>query len=167
LAIHRRRLVRSGRYLPDRSHVEPNSGVNTAARPQRVESDIPPDLACALVTHSSDGLVVVDADGTLRFASPAAERMLGYRPRATFGRNVFDMVHPDDQVSALEGFESTKSSSYSRPLPTLETSVHLDEAYRLLMAGNTGVLAVADGAVVDIITRIDLIQYYNQMRSKT
>jgi PAS domain S-box-containing protein len=81
--------------------------------------DLSPDLARALVAYSSDGLVVVDPDGTLRFASPAAERMLGYEPGATFGRNVFDLVHPDDQVSALEGFESTKSSADSRPLPAL------------------------------------------------
>ena len=81
--------------------------------------DISPGLARALVACSSDGLVVVDPDGTLRFASPAAEGMLGYAPGQTFGRNVFDLVHPDDQVSALEGFESTKSSADSRPLPTL------------------------------------------------
>jgi cystathionine beta-synthase len=48
----------------------------------------------------------------------------------------------------------------ARPLPQLELPTHLDEAYRLLMAGNTGVLAVEDGQVVDIITRIDLIQYW-------
>jgi cystathionine beta-synthase len=52
----------------------------------------------------------------------------------------------------------------ARPLPQLETSVHLDEAYRLLLAGNTGVLAVQDGKVVDIVTRIDLIHYW--MRGK-
>jgi cystathionine beta-synthase len=55
----------------------------------------------------------------------------------------------------------------ARPLPQLDTSIHLDEAYRLLLAGNTGVLAVSDGKVIDIITRIDLIQYWNQMREKT
>jgi len=55
----------------------------------------------------------------------------------------------------------------ARPLPQLDISVHLDEAYRLLLAGNTGVLAVSDGKVVDIITRIDLIQYWNRMREKT
>jgi len=48
----------------------------------------------------------------------------------------------------------------AKPLPQLELRTHLDEAYRLLMAGNTGVLAVDDGRVVDIITRIDLIQYW-------
>ena len=45
-----------------------------------------------------------------------------------------------------------------------DITVHLDEAYRLLLAGNTGVLAAANGKVVDIITRIDLIQYWNQVR---
>jgi cystathionine beta-synthase len=52
----------------------------------------------------------------------------------------------------------------ARPLPQVETTVHLDEAYRLLLAGNTGVLAVEDGKVIDIVTRIDLIQYWSQTR---
>ncbi len=50
----------------------------------------------------------------------------------------------------------------ARPLPQVDLGVHLDEAYRLLLSGNTGVLAVTDGQVVDIITRIDLIQYWNR-----
>jgi cystathionine beta-synthase len=54
----------------------------------------------------------------------------------------------------------------ARPLPQVDVGVHLDEAYRLLLAGNTGVLAVEDGKVVDIVTRIDLVQYWNQMRQK-
>jgi cystathionine beta-synthase len=48
------------------------------------------------------------------------------------------------------------------PLPVLDVTTHLDEAYRLLLAGNPGVLAVADGKVMDIITKIDLVQYYGQ-----
>lgn len=54
----------------------------------------------------------------------------------------------------------------ARPLPQLDVLVHLDEAYRLLLSGNTGVLAVADGKVADIITRIDLVQYWSQQRKK-
>jgi cystathionine beta-synthase len=49
----------------------------------------------------------------------------------------------------------------ARPLPQLDIGTHLDEAYRLLMAGNTGVLATHSGAVVGIVTRIDLIEYWN------
>ena len=51
----------------------------------------------------------------------------------------------------------------ARPLPQLDVSTQLDEAYRLLLSGNTGVLAVSDGIVLDIITRIDLVHYWNQL----
>src|SRR5262245_1194859 len=51
-----------------------------------------------------------------------------------------------------------------KPLPQLDVGVHLDEAYRLLLSGNTGVLATANGRVVDIVTRIDLVQYWHQLR---
>jgi cystathionine beta-synthase len=54
----------------------------------------------------------------------------------------------------------------AKPLPQLDVTIHLDEAYRLLMAGNTGVLAVTGGKVTDILTRIDLIQYWSQTRHK-
>ncbi len=48
----------------------------------------------------------------------------------------------------------------ARPLPHLDVAVHLDEAYRLLMAGYSGVLATDGDAIVDIITRIDLIKFW-------
>jgi cystathionine beta-synthase len=52
----------------------------------------------------------------------------------------------------------------ARPLPQLDCGVHLDEAYRLLLAGNSGVLAFQDATVAGIITRIDLIQYWARRR---
>jgi cystathionine beta-synthase len=54
----------------------------------------------------------------------------------------------------------------ARPLPTLDIHTHLDEAYRMLMAGYTGVLATENDVVVDIVTRIDLIHYWDQARKK-
>lgn len=81
--------------------------------------ELPAELARAIVSYSSDGLAVVDREGTLRYASPTTDAMLGYAPGSTVGRNAFDLVHPDDQVAALEGFESTMGSSDSRPLPLL------------------------------------------------
>jgi cystathionine beta-synthase len=60
----------------------------------------------------------------------------------------------------------TVAEIMARPLPQLDATVHIDEAYRLLLAGNTGVLAVEDGEVVDIVTRIDLVNYWNQVRDK-
>jgi cystathionine beta-synthase len=54
----------------------------------------------------------------------------------------------------------------ARPLPTLDIHTHLDEAYRMLLSGYTGVLATEKGAVVDIVTRIDLIHYWDQASKK-
>jgi cystathionine beta-synthase len=58
------------------------------------------------------------------------------------------------------------SEVMARPLPVVDIHTHLDEAYRLLLAGYTGVLATHEGKVVDIITRIDLIHYWDQTRAK-
>ena len=52
------------------------------------------------------------------------------------------------------------------PLPQVEIVVHLDEAYRLLLAGHTGVLATSGGTIQDIITRIDLVSYWNQRQQR-
>jgi len=69
------------------------------------------------------------------------------------------LLHDDREPS-----EVSVGEIMARPLPQLETTVHLDEAYRLLLAGNTGILAVNEGKVIDIVTRIDLVQYWNQLR---
>lgn len=82
---------------------------------------------------------------------------VGSIQEVTLARILHDHSDPD---------KVTVGEVMARPLPQLETTVHLDEAYRLLLAGNTGVLAVQDGKVVDILTRIDLIEYWNQMRGK-
>jgi cystathionine beta-synthase len=54
----------------------------------------------------------------------------------------------------------------ARPLPVVDVHTHLDEAYRLLLAGYTGVLATQDGRVTDILTRIDLIHYWDRTRAR-
>jgi cystathionine beta-synthase len=64
-----------------------------------------------------------------------------------------------------EGHDPAKSKVkdvMARPLPSMDINTHLDEVFRMLQAGNTGVLATSGGKVVDIVTRIDLIQYWNR-----
>lgn len=50
----------------------------------------------------------------------------------------------------------------AKPLPRLDVNVSLEEVYRLLMAGNPAVVAVRDGRVVSIITRSDLMSFYQK-----
>ena len=86
-------------------------------------------LAQSLVRNSSDGLVVIDRQGRISYASPAAEAMLGYAPGSARGLDAFELVHPEDQVNALEGFESTLSAKDSRPLPVLVRLRRADGAW--------------------------------------
>ena len=71
------------------------------------------------------------------------------------------MLHDNSDPNVV-----TVGEIMARPLPQLDVTVHLDEAYRLLMAGHTGVLALANGKVVDIVTRIDLVQYWQSQRKE-
>src|SRR5215216_3808587 len=50
----------------------------------------------ALVQHSSDVITVIDADGTIRYVSPAVERVAGYHPEDLVGKSVFDYVRPEN-----------------------------------------------------------------------
>ncbi|MDQ3301879.1 MAG: PAS domain S-box protein [Actinomycetota bacterium] len=61
--------------------------------------------------NSSEIFKIVDTDGTLRYASPAFRRILGYDPGEAVGMNVFDCVHPEDLPNVLEGTEKVLSGA--------------------------------------------------------
>ena len=64
----------------------------------------------SVVEYSSENITIVDTDGTLRYASPAFGRMLGYTPEEVVGKmNVLDHVHPDDLPHVLEETEKALS----------------------------------------------------------
>lgn len=90
------------------------------------ESD---QFLCALVRVSADVFSVIDQTGVLKYTSPAAEALLGYGAGELIGLNAFDLVHPVDQVGALEGFASTLSSDDSRALPLLVRLRRADDDY--------------------------------------
>lgn len=51
----------------------------------------------------------------------------------------------------------------ARSLPEVAGSTALDEVYRLLMAGHTGVTVRQDGRIVGLITRIDLVEFWDRL----
>jgi two-component system cell cycle sensor histidine kinase/response regulator CckA len=59
----------------------------------------------ALVEKSRDGIILVDERATIRYATPAFRVLLGHDPAAVAGRDVFELVHPDDVPAARERFE--------------------------------------------------------------
>jgi diguanylate cyclase (GGDEF)-like protein/PAS domain S-box-containing protein len=58
------------------------------------------DRLAAMVEHSSDVVLLVDADGVIRYASPGLASTLGHRSSDWTGRSVIDLVSSDDRDAA-------------------------------------------------------------------
>ena len=70
----------------------------------------------ALIERAHDIVVLLDLDGSIRYQSPATERVLGYSPEELVGTNVLDIVHPDDRERAA-GILSALAAGRARPEP--------------------------------------------------
>ena len=54
------------------------------------------------------------------------------------------------------------SEIMARPMPQADSRVLLEEIYRLLLAGNSGVVITHESRPVGLITRSDLMEFYAQ-----
>jgi PAS domain S-box-containing protein len=50
----------------------------------------------ALIQHISEGILLINAEGTTVYASPSASRVLGYESSEHVGRSWFEFYHPED-----------------------------------------------------------------------
>jgi cystathionine beta-synthase len=50
----------------------------------------------------------------------------------------------------------------AKPMPQVDARVLLEEVYRLLLAGNSAVMVVRDGRLAGLITRADLMDFYQR-----
>ena len=81
----------------------------------------------ALVQHSSDLTIIRDLDGTIRYLSPAAERVFGASLAELIGRNRAELVHPDDFQAIAASVERIQS----------EPGVHAPIEYRVRRSDGT------------------------------
>ena len=66
------------------------------------------DLA-ALVRHGSDMLMIVEADTTVRYASPSHLAVMGVPPEMLVGTRMDEQIHRDDMANARPVFERLRS----------------------------------------------------------
>jgi diguanylate cyclase (GGDEF)-like protein/PAS domain S-box-containing protein len=59
----------------------------------------------SLVQNAQDIICVADAEGRVRYLSPAFERVLGRAPEVSIGRSCFEHVHPEDVGRVRAAFE--------------------------------------------------------------
>ena len=69
---------------------------NTALLREQARRDGDARMA-ALVRHATDLFVVTETDGTIRFASPSLQPLLGWAPDGVTGLNLQALVAPDDR----------------------------------------------------------------------
>ena len=69
-----------------------------------------------LIQNISEIVVIIDAEGHIRFANPQLEKALGLRPEDVIGKNIFDFIHPDDiRRAALEYAETVQKPGEGVP----------------------------------------------------
>jgi PAS domain S-box-containing protein len=69
-----------------------------------------------VVDNATDLIALIDPEGTIVYASPSHEAVLGYRPEEMVGRSAFDFSHPDYDRVDRERF--ARRSSGVREPPT-------------------------------------------------
>jgi PAS domain S-box-containing protein len=87
----------------------------------------------SLVQNALDIITVLEADGTVRYESPAIERILGYAPQELIGTNAFDYVHLEDVERVRSVFAETLLSHEVSPFVEFRFR-HADGSWRYLEA---------------------------------
>jgi PAS domain S-box-containing protein len=93
-----------------------------------------------LIENANDIVAVFAADGTFRYVSPSAKRILGYTLEDVAGRSAFEFVHPDD----IELISATHQRALQHPgvsLPMVEYRIHRqDGSWCVLEAVTTNLI---------------------------
>ncbi len=88
----------------------------------------------ALIEHSSDIILVVDAQGTVAYASPSLQRVLALAPEALLGRPLADRVHADDLPDVLALIAEHATQSGAGRLGQVFRMRHGDQGWRSMEA---------------------------------
>jgi cystathionine beta-synthase len=75
-------------------------------------------------------------------------------------RALLDRTYRDPAV-----VERTVGEVMGRPLPQVDRSASLDEAFRLLATGTDAVLVTGAGAALGVVTKLDLLEHLAHTRS--
>ena len=84
----------------------------------------------AALANSSDLVVVIDESATLTYVSGASDRILGRSADEWIGRNVFELLHPDDASAAAESMVTSVESGTGVKDPIELRVLHADGRWR-------------------------------------
>ncbi|NUN69155.1 MAG: PAS domain S-box protein [Bacteroidetes bacterium] len=124
----------------------------------------------ALIEKSSEVVVIIDAQGTVAYATGSITPMLGYTVEEYTGRSVFEFFHPDEAEQNKERF----ADLLHRPERSILVEIrwrHKDRSWRWIEATGTNLLAdpAVGGIVVnfrDITQRKESEQQLNHLNRR-
>jgi PAS domain S-box-containing protein len=83
----------------------------------------------SIVDGALDIITAVDEFGTIVYESPSAERHLGFPPEELVGRNLFELIHPDDIPRVRAAFDECRRSG-AASTPIEHRLRHMDGLWR-------------------------------------
>ena len=106
----------------------------------------------SLIHNSSNLITIVEANGSIRYVSPAMHEILGYKPKELIGKNTFDFIHPDDASAVKNNFQNVIKN------PTLSLSIefrfrHKDGSWRYIESTHSNLLMDAPVARIVVNSR--------------
>jgi PAS domain S-box-containing protein len=106
-----------------------------------------------VVEHSSDVQILVGLDRSIRYVSPSCERLAGVPPREIEGRDLLDLVHPDDRAIALEAFTRLVAGPTRRRQPVAVRIQHRMGHWMMFDVSGDGVAGPAGDPSVILSAR--------------
>jgi PAS domain S-box-containing protein len=97
----------------------------------------------SIIEHGFDAIVLLGADATVQYASPATTGLLGYAPEVIIGRNAFEFMHPDDRSGSTLLFARLLSKPGISQTTTFRCR-HQDGSWRWIEGTGTNLLADPD-----------------------
>jgi PAS domain S-box-containing protein len=94
----------------------------------------------SLIENATDIIVILDQEGIFRYASPSAERVLGYRQEDVEGRSAVELVHPEDISIILQVLERAIRHPRISQSAVEYRVRHRDGSWRLFEAVATSLL---------------------------
>jgi diguanylate cyclase (GGDEF)-like protein/PAS domain S-box-containing protein len=87
-----------------------------------------------LIENAHDAIVVVSMEGTVKYASPALGRLLGYSPEELVGVDALELVEPEDREILIEKFAAQFQGGVGKSDAAEFRARHKDGSIRIIEA---------------------------------
>src|ERR1039457_6882586 len=92
----------------------------------------------SLIEHASDSITVINPQPVVTYQSSSGERLLGYSVETFLGRNLFELVHPEDLPKAQAGLKQSWEQ-LNVPVTLIARLRHQDGFWRTIEAVGTSI----------------------------